>query len=97
MDGRMDKPIIFVHGLNANIKNWYYQRKFFEKNYRLIMMDMPGMGKSKRPSNRNLELTTIAGHLEAVIAHAGAKNPILWGHSMGGMAVLTLLAREQGS
>src|SRR4051812_12081646 len=48
--GREDgQPIIFVHGLNANIKNWYYQRKYFEKNYRLIMMDMPGMGRSTSP------------------------------------------------
>src|SRR3954471_23424805 len=27
------QSIIYVHGLNANIKNWYYQRKYFEKEY----------------------------------------------------------------
>src|SRR5947209_16026657 len=43
------QAIIFVHGLNASSKNWYYQRTYFEKDYYLILMDLPGMGKSKRP------------------------------------------------
>ncbi|WP_170971084.1 alpha/beta fold hydrolase [Ilyomonas limi] len=94
--GREDgQSIIFVHGLNANIKNWYYQRKYFEKDYRLIMMDLPGMGKSTRPANKDLSLTKLAADLQAVIEHTGAKNPILWGHSMGGMTVLTLLAKNR--
>jgi pimeloyl-ACP methyl ester carboxylesterase len=89
------QAIIFVHGLDASIKNWYYQRKHFEKNYRLIMMDMPGMGKSIRPKNKDFSLTKIAADLEAVIEHTGAKDPILWGHSMGGMTILTLLAKKR--
>jgi pimeloyl-ACP methyl ester carboxylesterase len=94
--GREDgQAIIFVHGLNANIKNWYYQRKFFEKNYRLIMMDLPGMGKSTRPANKDFSLSKMAADLQAVIDHTGVKNPILWGHSMGGMTILTFLAKNQ--
>lgn len=90
------QPIIFVHGLNANIKNWYYQRKYFEKDYRLIMMDLPGMGKSSRPNDKNFSLEKMAADLEAVIRHSGAKNPILWGHSMGGMTILTFLSKHAG-
>jgi pimeloyl-ACP methyl ester carboxylesterase len=96
--GKEDRqPIIFVHGLNANIKNWYYQFKYFEKDYRLIMMDLPGMGKSMRPSNKNFSLSKLATDLNAVIEHTGAKNPVLWGHSMGGMTILTLLAKHKAS
>lgn len=91
------QPIIFVHGLNANIKNWYYQVKYFEENYRLIMMDLPGMGKSVRPGNKDFSLTKLAGDLNAVIEHSGAKGSILWGHSMGGMTILTLLAKHKAS
>jgi pimeloyl-ACP methyl ester carboxylesterase len=89
------QPIIFVHGLNANIKNWYYQYKYFEKDYHLIMMDLPGMGKSTRPANKDFSLTKMAADLKAVIEHSGARNPILWGHSMGGMIILTLLAKNR--
>lgn len=89
------QPIIFVHGLNSNSKNWYYQRKHFEKNYRLIFMDLPGMGKSTRPANKDYSLTKLAADLQAVIEHTGAKNPILWGHSLGGMTILTFLAKNK--
>jgi hypothetical protein len=62
--GQQDaQPIIFVHGLNANSKNWYYQRKHFEKNYRLILMDLPGMGKSTRPASKDYSLSKLASDL----------------------------------
>jgi pimeloyl-ACP methyl ester carboxylesterase len=94
--GREDgQPIIFVHGLSASSKNWYYQRKHFEKDFHLIMMDLPGMGKSTRPSNKDFSLTKMAADLQAVIEHTGARNPILWGHSMGGMTILTFLAKNK--
>jgi pimeloyl-ACP methyl ester carboxylesterase len=87
------QPIIFVHGLNANSKNWYYQRKYFEKDYRLIMMDLPGMGKSTRPSNKNFSLDNLSADLKTVIDHTGVKDVILWGHSLGGMTILNLLGK----
>ncbi|HEX8314442.1 MAG TPA: alpha/beta hydrolase [Flavisolibacter sp.] len=89
------QPIIFVHGWNANSKNWYYQRKHFEKDYRLIMMDLPGLGKSTRPANKDFSLTKMAADLEAVIHHTGAMYPVLWGHSIGGMVILTLLSKNR--
>jgi pimeloyl-ACP methyl ester carboxylesterase len=96
--GRADgQAIIFVHGWNANIKSWYYQRKYFEKDYRLIMMDLPGLGKSTRPDNKDFSLPKMASDLNAVIEHTGARAPILWGHSIGGMTILTLLAKLRGS
>jgi pimeloyl-ACP methyl ester carboxylesterase len=88
------QPIIFIHGWNANSKNWYYQRKYFEKDYRLILMDLAGLGKSTRPKNNDFSLEKMAADLQAVIDHTGAHHPILWGHSMGGMAILTLLAKH---
>jgi pimeloyl-ACP methyl ester carboxylesterase len=94
--GREDgQPIIFVHGLNSNSKNWYYQRKYFEREYRVILMDLPGMGKSTRPANKDFSMEKMAADLQAVIEHTGAHNPILWGHSMGGMAILTFLAKNR--
>jgi pimeloyl-ACP methyl ester carboxylesterase len=94
--GREDgQPIIFVHGLNSNSKNWYYQRKHFEKDYRVILMDLPGMGKSTLPANKDFSLTKLAADLQAVIEYTEAKNPILWGHSLGGMTILTFLAKNR--
>jgi pimeloyl-ACP methyl ester carboxylesterase len=89
--------IVFVHGWNTSIKNWYYQRKHFSKDYRLIMVDLPGMGKSSRPSGNDYSLPKIAADLNAVIEHTGAYNSVLWGYSSGGMTILALLAKYKDS
>jgi pimeloyl-ACP methyl ester carboxylesterase len=93
--GNLDgQPIIFVHGWNANIKEWYYQLRYFEKKFRLIMIDLPGLGKSTRPANKDFSLTKMAADLNAVIEHTRAIKPILWGHSIGGMIILTHLTKN---
>jgi pimeloyl-ACP methyl ester carboxylesterase len=56
-------------------------------------MDLPGLGRSTRPKNKDFSLTKMADDLHAVIQHSGAASPILWGHSIGGMTILTLLKK----
>ncbi|MDB5229813.1 MAG: alpha/beta hydrolase [Chitinophagaceae bacterium] len=93
--GKQDgQTIIFIHGWNSNIKSWFYQKRYFEHNYRLIMIDLPGLGKSTRPGNNDFSLSKMAKDLNTVIEYTGAKNPVLWGHSIGGMIILTLLAKH---
>jgi pimeloyl-ACP methyl ester carboxylesterase len=83
------QTIIFLHGWNSNSMQWYYQKKHFEKDYHLVLIDHPGLGNSKRPKNKDYSLEKLATDLDAVIEAAHAKDPILWGHSMGGFAILT--------
>jgi pimeloyl-ACP methyl ester carboxylesterase len=87
-------PIIFVHGWNANSNEWFYQRRFFEAKHRIILVDLPGLGKSTRPSNKDFSLAKMAQDLSAVIDHSGVKNPVLWGHSIGGMVILELVTKR---
>ena len=89
------QTIVFVHGWNATRSEWYYQRKYFEKQYRLIFFDLPGLGKSTRPGNKDFSLDKMAHDLNAVLEHTKAKDPILWGHSIGGMTILTLVAHHK--
>jgi pimeloyl-ACP methyl ester carboxylesterase len=83
------QTIVFIHGWNSNSMQWFYQKKYFEKDYHLVLMDHAGLGKSKRPSNRDYSIEKLAADLDAVITQSGAKDPILWGHSMGGFTILT--------
>lgn len=85
------QTIIFIHGWNSNSMQWYYQKKYFEKDYHLVLMDHAGLGKSNRPDNKDYSLEKLAGDLDAVITHSGAKDPLLWGHSMGGFTILTYM------
>jgi pimeloyl-ACP methyl ester carboxylesterase len=83
------QTIVFIHGWNSNSMQWYYQKKYFGQHYHLVLMDHPGIVKSKRPDNRDYSLEKLAADLDAVIEQSGAKDPILWGHSMGGFTILT--------
>jgi len=83
------QTLIFIHGWNSNSMQWYYQKKHFGQNYHLVLMDHPGLGKSKRPDNKDYSLEKLAADLDAVIEKSNAKDPVLWGHSMGGMTILT--------
>lgn len=89
-EGKRDgQPILFIHGWNATSAEWYYQRKRFSDKYRLVLIDLPGLGKSVRPSNKDFSLVKMATDIEAVIKHADLRNVILYGHSIGGMIILT--------
>ncbi|MDB5193056.1 MAG: alpha/beta hydrolase [Segetibacter sp.] len=83
------QPLLFVHGWNANSTEWYYQKIYFSKNYRVILIDLPGLGKSTRPANKDFSLQKMAADLEAVIEHLKLSKAVLWGHSIGGMVILT--------
>ena len=83
------QTIIFLHGWNSNSLEWYYQKKYFEKDYHLVLVDYPGLGKSRRPNNKDYSLEKLAADLIVVIESANVKNPVLWGHSMGGFTILT--------
>jgi pimeloyl-ACP methyl ester carboxylesterase len=91
------QPIVFVHGWNATRTEWYYQRKRFEKDYRLILMDLAGLGKSTCPLTKDFSLSKMALDLNAVIESTEARNPVLWGHSIGGMTILTLLCKHRSA
>ena len=87
------QPILFVHGWNENSTAWYYQKKQFSKNNYVILIDLPGLGKSKRPDNKDFSLQKMAADLEAVIEHLKLSKAVLWGHSIGGMVILTYLTQ----
>lgn len=88
--GKKENPaIVFIHGWNSNSMQWYYQKKYFEKNYHLILMDLAGLGKSTKPKNKDFSLEKLASDLDAVLEKTQALEPVLWGHSIGGMTILT--------
>ncbi len=81
--GKGPKTIIFVHGWTCDETSWDQQVPAFEKNYRVITMDLPGHGKSGAPKTDVLTMTLFARAIEAVRAEARAGSVVLVGHSMG--------------
>ena len=82
------QTIFFIHGCNSNSMQWYYQEKYFSKNYHLILMDLPGFGLSSKPVNNNYSIDNLAADLNLVIEKTKPVDPVIWGHSMGGFVIL---------
>ncbi|HYW21092.1 MAG TPA: alpha/beta hydrolase, partial [Nodularia sp. (in: cyanobacteria)] len=92
------QPIILSHGWGPNSTIWYYAKRQLSDRFRVIVWDLPGLGKSSKPKNNDHSIEKYARDLEAVVALAtatpkgsiaGNKPVILAGHSMGGMINLT--------
>ena len=83
------QPIILSHGWGPNSTVWYYAKQQLSDRFRVIVWDLPGLGKSSKPKNNDYSLEKYARDLEAVVALAGEKPVIVLGHSMGGMITLT--------
>lgn len=82
-------PLILTHGWGPNSTIWYYAKKQLANDYRVIVWDLPGLGKSTKPKNRDYSIEKYARDLEAVLSLAGDQPAILLGHSMGAMILLT--------
>lgn len=81
--------IILTHGWGPDSTVWYYAKKQLTGQFRVIVWDLPGLGKSKKPRNRDYSMEKYARDLEAVLTAAGDLPVILLGHSMGAMLLLT--------
>ncbi|WP_019584698.1 alpha/beta fold hydrolase [Deinococcus apachensis] len=88
--GPQDVPVLlFTHGWGLSRAEWFYAQRHLAGRYRLLLWDLPGLGQSSPPRDRNYDLERLAGHLKAVLDLAGGQRVVLCGHSIGGMITLT--------
>ena len=80
------QPMVMIHGLNSSMQQWYAQRAYFRSAYQLIFIDLPGHGRSLKAAD--LSIDAMAADLAVVLETLALKNPILYGHSLGGMVIM---------
>ncbi len=85
-------PLVFLHGIGGAARGWRNQIEAFGDRYRAIAWDMPGYGGSAPLAT--VRIATLADALQDFLQAIGATNPILVGHSIGGMIVQQLLATK---
>jgi pimeloyl-ACP methyl ester carboxylesterase len=81
--------IVLTHGWGADRTEWDYLKRDLSGRFRLIVWDLPGLGRSSQPANHDYRLENLANDLQAVLNLAGDQPAILLGHSIGGMITLT--------
>ncbi len=82
-------PVVLTHGWGGDATEWYYLRRELAARFRVIAWDLPGLGRSTQPDDRDFGLDKMARDLEAVLGLAGGRPAVLVGHSIGGMIGLT--------
>lgn len=86
-------PLVMTHGWGMDSSIWSPNRDALAKRFRLVMWDLPGLGKSRAPLSA-ISLPAFADDLARVIDSAGPAPVVLVGHSIGGMIIQTL-ARDR--
>src|SRR5262245_39557469 len=86
-------PVICIHGAGPGASGWSNFKgniEAFEKQYRMMLFDMPQFGKSDKPVIKDQRLTFVADVLDAFMAATGIEKAHFIGNSMGGQAALKL-------
>jgi pimeloyl-ACP methyl ester carboxylesterase len=82
--------VVLVHGFSADMTVWHYQWKRLSAEYRCVLFDQRGHGRSAPAVAGNYSLEALARDLRAVVDETAPRGPVaLVGHSMGGMTVLS--------
>jgi pimeloyl-ACP methyl ester carboxylesterase len=81
--------LVLTHGWGVDSTEWYYAKRHLSDRFRLIVWDLPGLGLSGQPSDRDYALDKMASDLRAVLQLAEGRPAVLVGHSIGGMINLT--------
>ncbi len=77
-------PVVLLHGLMLNGACWTPLARALEKNYDVVMPDARGHGYSSAPDHGYC-YDNLAADVVSLIEALGLVNPVLLGHSMGGM------------
>ncbi len=85
IDGPADgEPVVLVQGLGTGRWMWRRQREALADEYRVVLPDNRGTGRSDAPDGP-YTIPQMAADLEAVLADAGIDRAHVVGASMGGM------------
>lgn len=78
--------LVFTHGWGLDSTIWYYARRALGDRFRVVVWDLPGLGRSRG----EISLEAFARNLGRVVELAGGP-VVLVGHSIGGMTIQTLI------
>ena len=79
------KPLVLVHGLAATLNMWIPQIEEFSKNYRVIAIDVRGVGKSGKLKGWTNILNRQVDDLKDLLDHLDVDSAVICGVSYGGV------------
>jgi pimeloyl-ACP methyl ester carboxylesterase len=78
------EALVFIHPWGGDVSFWRFQVPAFEGKTRVILIDLPGHGRSDKPLIAYTQ-ELFASSVRAVLRDAGVHGAVLVGNSMGGL------------
>ena len=91
VSGNGKKPMLFAHGLGCDQLMWRFITPAFEKDYKIVLFDNIGSGKSDSAYYDKGNYSSLQGYANDILAIAGAlvlKDIIFVGHAVSAMTGL---------
>jgi pimeloyl-ACP methyl ester carboxylesterase len=85
-------PLLMTHGWGLDSTAWYYAKRDLSLHYRLIVWDLPGLGRSSEPPDKAYTIEKFAEYLAQLLPLAGNRPVFL----LGRLFPESLEARVQG-
>jgi pimeloyl-ACP methyl ester carboxylesterase len=92
--GGMGRPIVFIHGLGSSgYIEWRFNLEHFSRTHRVFAPDLPGYGKSDKPSAARYGIPYFARTIERYLQSRRLREATIVGTSMGGRIALEVALR----
>jgi len=86
-------PIVFVHGLGATSSVWHAQRMTLSRNYRVIVYDRSGCGRSQQAQG-GYSVDAWADELAGLLDYLSITSAVVVGHSLGSMVAQRFVGKH---
>lgn len=90
-------PVVLVHGFAEDSAVWDIQVEFLKHDFKLIIPDLPGSGKSEMVDNPDIRVEDYADCIKHILEIEKVERCIMIGHSMGGYITLAFAEKFPGA
>jgi pimeloyl-ACP methyl ester carboxylesterase len=90
--GAGDPPIVLVHGWTCDHTYFAPQFEHFAGKHRVVSVDLRGHGQSDKPQ-QDYTMAAFSDDIAWLCDQLGVRQPVIIGHSMGGVIALDVAAR----
>lgn len=88
LDRGEGRPLVLIHGLGGQLRNFHYLLDRLAQSHRVIAIDRPGSGYSSSLGPSQAGIRAQARLVVALMEQLGLEKPLLVGHSLGGAIAL---------